>query len=301
VYTKVESTFWTDEKVIELSATARYLMLYILTSPHRNILGLFFLPEPYMCFDSGLSPEQFKQGFQELLDKGLIKYDAKTKIILVKNFLKYNPIENPNQTKSAIEKLNELPQTELLKDFTEVISYLSQEKEFLKPLLERLKERLGKGLPQPVSSISNQYTVSSINNADDDNVDAPEEKPGQTVESVESSTGTKAMEFAEKAWGRPVAPLDCENISQWCADFSLRGSPEPDEIVIEALRRSSEQGVRKMSYVDSILRDWYDNGVLLVSQISELDEKFEQAKNQKSHKRRTTDPPKPGKYDVLNF
>ncbi|HHV63842.1 MAG TPA: DnaD domain protein [Peptococcaceae bacterium] len=112
--------------------------------------------------------------------------------------------------------------------------------------------------------------------------------------SENEAIGIKAIEFAEKAWGRPIAPLDCENITQWCHDFSLRGSPEPDEIVIEALRRSSEQGVRKMSYVSSILKDWLDSGVFRVSQIQELDEQFEKAKSRDRPRKKKIDP---GKYD----
>ena len=174
------------------------------------------------------------------------------------------------------------------------------------------QEKVSAGCPQDVQGMSEhvhrnstvQYSTININ-TDDDNAHTREEKPGQTVESIESSTGIKAMEFAEKAWGRPVAPLDCENIARWCADFSLRGSPEPDEIVIEALRRSSEQGVRKMKYVDSILRDWYDNGVLQVSQILELDRQFEQSKTKNSRAGPRTGPGKKktgtesGKYDDI--
>lgn len=111
MYTRVESRFWQDEKMRNVSAEARYLMLYLLTSPHRNILGFYFLPEPYACFDLGWTQEQFRERLGELLRNGLVKYDETAHVVLIINFLKHNPLENHNQVKSAIQKLDEIPKT----------------------------------------------------------------------------------------------------------------------------------------------------------------------------------------------
>ena len=60
-----------------------------------------------------------------------------------------------------------------------------------------------------------------------------------------------------------------------------------------------------MKYVDSILRDWYDNGVLQVSQILELDRQFEQSKTKNSRAGPRAGPGKKktgtesGKYDDI--
>lgn len=140
MYTRVESKFWQDEKMRSVSEDARFLMLYLLTSPHRNIIGFYFLPSPYACFDLGWDEKRFKKGLQELISNGLIKYDENVHVVLVKNFLKHNPLENPNQVKSAIEKLNELPETPLFQDFLTIVEGLG--KQFTQPLKERLQERL---------------------------------------------------------------------------------------------------------------------------------------------------------------
>ena len=140
MYTGVESRFWQDEKMRTLSADAKYLMLYLLTSPHRTLMGFYFLPKPYACFDLGWETERFSKPFRELIDKGLIKYDETANVVLIQNFLKHNPIENPNQVKSALARLSEIPQTQLFQDFSEIIQHLN--KPFMKPLQERLSERL---------------------------------------------------------------------------------------------------------------------------------------------------------------
>ena len=142
MYTRVESRFWQDEKMRTVSDDARYLMLYLLTSPHRNIMGFYFLPSPYACFDLGWDEKRFNKALQELLEVGTIKYDPHAHVVLIQNYLKHNALENPNQVKSAIDKLDEMPQTPLFKDFLAIIEQF--DKPFMQPLIERLQERFSK-------------------------------------------------------------------------------------------------------------------------------------------------------------
>jgi hypothetical protein len=49
----------------------------------------------------------------QLMTKNSVQYDAKTSLICIPNFLKYNPIRNPSQRKAAIRQLKELPKSPL--------------------------------------------------------------------------------------------------------------------------------------------------------------------------------------------
>jgi len=150
MYTRVESRFWQDEKMRTVSDDARYLMLYLLTSPHRNVLGFYFLPEPYACFDLGWTAERFRERLGELLRNGLVNYDETVHVVLIANFIKHNPLENHNQVKSAVQKLDEIPKTPLLKNFYEAVKKYSYDKSHYSSLLERLEKRLGEPLPEPL-------------------------------------------------------------------------------------------------------------------------------------------------------
>ena len=50
----------------------------------------------------------------QLMTKNLVQYDAKTSLVCIPNFLKYNPIRNPNQMKAALRQLEELPKSPLI-------------------------------------------------------------------------------------------------------------------------------------------------------------------------------------------
>lgn len=193
MYTRVESRFWRDEKMRAVSDDARYLMLYLLTSPHRNILGFYFLPEPYACFDLGWTQEQFRERLGELLRNGLVKYDETAHVVLIVNFLKHNPLENHNQVKSAIQKLDEIPKTPLLKDFYEAVKKHSYGKSHYSSLLEQLEkqlqEQLGKRLEEPFGKQEKEEEKEEeINNisdeilSSDETDDTPSSQPAQLTQ-----------------------------------------------------------------------------------------------------------------------
>ena len=187
MYSKIDARFWDDEKVLTLSPDARYLLIYLLTTKHRNILGCYQLPKAYALEDTKLPEKRFSHAWRELFGSGIVIYEEDTRMILLKNFLRYNPIENPNQVKGALTKLEGLPRSDLFHTVYAHLEGLANEagKPYLKPLLEALpklfrkpfrngcgnpsetlSETLPKPLQQPVNS--KQYTVSSNSKQEED-------------------------------------------------------------------------------------------------------------------------------------
>ena len=138
-----------------VSCDARYLMLYLLTSPHRNMLGFYFLPLPYACFDLGWDEHRLRQGLHELMQTGRIKYDERAHVVLVQNYIKHNPFENPNQVKGAVDRLEVIPHTPLLQELLTVVEALDEP--LAKPLVEGLKERLHKPLLKGCGTLSEPF------------------------------------------------------------------------------------------------------------------------------------------------
>ena len=151
-YSKIQKRIWNSPTFNRLSEDAKFLWFYLLTCPHGNILGLFVLKPGYACADLGWSEERFRKALQELLtiplsngyEKGLISYDEKTCLLLIKNYLEHNPLANPNQVKAALAKLEELPISPLFQEFKRLLKQL--DKPLYKPLLEWLDKRLPKSV-----------------------------------------------------------------------------------------------------------------------------------------------------------
>ena len=116
-YSKVFVKIWHSKDFRTLSEEGKMLFLYLLTSPHRNMGGLYYLPLPYLCYDVGLDEERVSKAFEELADKDMALYDYDTQVVLIKKWFCYNPIENENQAKGLNKQLAEIPKSRLFKPF----------------------------------------------------------------------------------------------------------------------------------------------------------------------------------------
>lgn len=142
-YNRIDPRFWTDRAVRGWSDDAKLLALYLLSSPHRTTEGLFRLPKAYIQADLEWSPERLGQPFRQLLESRFLDYDDDAQVVLIRNALKYQPLQNANQVTGALRLLEELPPTRLTCDFQQLAE------QFCQRLAKRLPEGFGK--PSPTS------------------------------------------------------------------------------------------------------------------------------------------------------
>ena len=183
-YSKVFVKIWHSKDFRTLSEEGKMLFLYLLTSPHRNMGGFYYLPLPYLCFDVGLDEKRVSKAFEELTDKDMALYDYDTQVVLIKKWFCYNPIENENQAKGLNKQLAEIPKSKLFKPFVNCV------KEHCKYIESILK---GFDIPfeNPSETLSKPYT-----------------KPGTGTGtgSVTVTEELESMHGAEAAPCQPTAP-----------------------------------------------------------------------------------------------
>jgi hypothetical protein len=91
-YAKVSPKFWTGETGQELArrgSEAVIVAMYLMTSPHSNMLGLYYQPTLYMAEETGLTPEGASKGLQECIEAGFCDYDPATKWVWVYEMASY--------------------------------------------------------------------------------------------------------------------------------------------------------------------------------------------------------------------
>lgn len=155
-YSKVYKKIWFSPTFCNLSDDAKMLFLYLLTCPWNNQIGLFVLKLGYALADLKWDEKRFRKAMKELQEtvvwggkKGLVKWDEKTGLLWIRNFLEHNPLYNPNQVKAAIKKLEELPKSPLMREFAERARELGNEK--YEPMIVWIEEAL-----KNVASIVNE-------------------------------------------------------------------------------------------------------------------------------------------------
>lgn len=244
-YIRIATKFWQDEKVRELSDDGKLLYLYVLTSPHSNMAGYYVLPKPYVAYDLNWLPERLDKAFRELFRKGLIKYCERSAVILIPNFLKYNPMQNKNQAKGAARRVAELPENTLTRDFETVL------KRFAKPFVEPFAE-----------GFANTDTDTETDT--DADTESEARAPADDDDDEESFLKDLGRAF-ESAFGYPPNSTQTEMLLSFVKD-GVR-----EEVVLEALKRSAENGAQNPSYTKSILQSWLSKKAYTLDDVKTLD------------------------------
>ena len=108
-YGKVESGFWIDHSVKRWPLDARLVALYLLTSPHANVIGCYHLPMVYAEHEIGLPNARLKEAYAFLTEKGFLAYCHDTEWVWVRKYLRYNGFESGKVAASAVKVANSVP------------------------------------------------------------------------------------------------------------------------------------------------------------------------------------------------
>jgi hypothetical protein len=91
-YGKVTPRFWTGptgRRIRAAGPATQVVALYLLTSPHANMLGLYYLPLPYVCHETGLSPGTVTEAVAALEAGDFCRYDPATEFVWVVEMARY--------------------------------------------------------------------------------------------------------------------------------------------------------------------------------------------------------------------
>lgn len=253
-YIRIATKFWQDEKARRLSDDAKLLYLYVLTSPHSNMAGYYVLPKPYVAYDLKWLPERLDKAFNELLHQGVIKYCETSDVVLIPNFFKYNPIQNRNQAVGVAKRVSELPANTLQKDF------LAAVKRFAQPFLELFAERLTEWFGNTETDTDTETDTESESATEA----AAELKPDDDDDDVKHFVSEVTKEFAV-AFGYPPNQTQMEMLMSFTND-GMAG-----ELILEALKRSAQNGARGPTYTKAILQSWLNKGALTMVDVERLD------------------------------
>lgn len=108
-YGRVYSSFWQSAETRTYSEDGRILALYLLTSPHANLIGCFRLPDAYAADDLQWPSQRVCEGFAELSAKGFLSRDEGTKWVFIHKYLKWNGFENGNVALAANKAFDQVP------------------------------------------------------------------------------------------------------------------------------------------------------------------------------------------------
>ena len=119
-YGKVAPSFWIGAtgKALRGDANAQLLALYLMTSPHSNMIGVFHCPVLYMAHETGITFEGASEALRRLVEVGFCTYEGESETVFVHRMAAYQVGESlspkDNQVK-GIQKDFEKMAPELIK------------------------------------------------------------------------------------------------------------------------------------------------------------------------------------------
>lgn len=91
-YAKVAPQFWTGRtgKALKVAGPESVIVaMYLMTSPHANMIGLYHCPVAYIAIDTGLSLEGASKGLASCIEADFCQYDDAIEYVFVVEFAKY--------------------------------------------------------------------------------------------------------------------------------------------------------------------------------------------------------------------
>jgi hypothetical protein len=115
-YAKVSPHFWTGKtgKALKSAgAEAVIVGLYLMTSPHANMIGLYHCPITYISYDTGLTFEGASKGLASAIEADFCTYEAESEYVFVHEFAAYQIGEEldtkDNRVKGVMNELAKCP------------------------------------------------------------------------------------------------------------------------------------------------------------------------------------------------
>lgn len=91
-YATIRPTFWTGDTGRAVRAAGRdaqVLALYLLSSPSSNMIGLYYLPIPTLCHETGLSPQGASKALARLSEAQFARFDPVSEHVFVLEMARY--------------------------------------------------------------------------------------------------------------------------------------------------------------------------------------------------------------------
>ncbi|MDE9415763.1 hypothetical protein [Acinetobacter nosocomialis] len=99
-YGKVSPLFWTGAtgKELRKHPEALVVAMYLMTSPHANMLGLYYMPTLYIAHETGLGMEGAMKGLQWAEQAGFCSYDHDSEMVWVHEMAKFQIADSLKDT-----------------------------------------------------------------------------------------------------------------------------------------------------------------------------------------------------------
>jgi hypothetical protein len=112
-FAKVSPQFWFDEtgrQLRQYGMETQLMALYLLTSPHSNMVGIYYLPIVYIAHETGISLDKANECLQTLCNIDFCSYDSEKEYVWVHDMARSQIDTALNPNDNRVKYINSIVQ-----------------------------------------------------------------------------------------------------------------------------------------------------------------------------------------------
>jgi DNA-binding transcriptional regulator YdaS (Cro superfamily) len=125
-YSKISPQFWvgnTGRAIRKMGLSTQLMALYLMTSPHATMLGIYYAPIAYIAHDTGIHPNKVLSILQQLKAIDFCSYDEESEYVWVHAMASYQVAASLDPRDKRVAGVNDLfqslPELPFLTEFYE--------------------------------------------------------------------------------------------------------------------------------------------------------------------------------------
>lgn len=124
-YSKVSAQFWVGKtgRALRGDMQTQVVAMYLMTSPHANMIGVYHCPIVYIAHETGSPIEGASKGLRRLCEEGFCTYDNENEMVWVHEMAKFQIGDelkpNDMRVKGLQKQFETLPESRLKQGFYE--------------------------------------------------------------------------------------------------------------------------------------------------------------------------------------
>ena len=126
IYRPIHITFWQDKFTLKLTPEQKYFYLYLMTNSKTKQCGVYELPMSVIILETGYNLDTITKLLNSFIEYKKIEYNFDTEEIFIKNWIKYNSVNNINIMKCVIGELLTIKTEKFLKSWIETFKKTNQ-------------------------------------------------------------------------------------------------------------------------------------------------------------------------------
>ena len=119
-YRAIQTDFWEDGFVLDLTPEEKYFYLYLLSNSRTTQCGCYELPYKVIEMQTGYNRETVEKLLQRFIEYEKIEYSANTKEILIKNWHKFNFTKSPKVMNCILKEISAIKNQDFKNHMIEV-------------------------------------------------------------------------------------------------------------------------------------------------------------------------------------